>query len=125
MILFWILREALLITAQGPTTSTTTTTSISSSTATTTTTTTTTTEPTTTTTDYGSTQGTIFSTYWGQEISQYLFENDTRFGIKYNPNVIPIGSEDYTDILSKDFLSAKDFIEKKCVQLDEYFSSKF
>ena len=116
MIWFLLLREVILVTAQQTTTT-------SSSTSNTVSTTSAATTQGTTINSTGQSSSTT-SKYWGQEISEHLFEDDTRFGIKYNPNVIPIGSEDYKNIEKKDFLSAKDFIEKKCVQYDEFLSSK-
>ena len=62
--------------------------------------------------------------YPGQEINQKLFHTRDNNGILYNPNVIPIGTEDYEDITSSIFVNMKSFVEKKCEELDEYFKSK-
>ena len=62
--------------------------------------------------------------YPGQEINQKLFHTEDANGILYNPNVIPIGTDDYVDITSDIFLSMGFFVEKKCEELDEYFKSK-
>ena len=64
--------------------------------------------------------------YYGQKITKDLLRPSRLNGWEEpEPNVIPIGSNDYEDITSEFYVSMKSFAENKCLQYVDYQSSKF
>ena len=64
--------------------------------------------------------------YYGQKITNDILRPSRLNGWEEpEPNVIPIGSNDYEDITSEFYVSMKSFAEKKCLQFVDFQNCKF
>ena len=61
--------------------------------------------------------------YYGQQITKEIF-GPNGFD-PYEPNVMPVGSNDYEDITSELYVSMKSFVKNKCSDYVDFQNSKF
>ena len=63
--------------------------------------------------------------YYGQQITKEIFGPSEFNGFDpYEPNVMPMGSNDYVDITSEFYVNMKSFVQSKCFDAD-FQNSKF
>ena len=66
------------------------------------------------------------NTYYGQKITKAIFGPSTFNGFdSYEPNVMPMGSNDYENITSEFYVSMKSFVQNKCFEYADFKNSKF
>ena len=64
--------------------------------------------------------------YYGQQITKEIFGPSEFNGFdSYEPNVIPMGKNDYEDITSEFYVSMKSFVQNKCFEYADFQNSKF
>ena len=69
---------------------------------------------------------TPLNNYYGQQITKAIFRPSKFNGYdSYEPNVMPMGSNDYEDITSEFYVSMKSFVEIKCFEYADFQKRKF
>ena len=64
--------------------------------------------------------------YYGQQITKEIFGPSEFNGFNsYEPNVMPMGSNDYEDITSELYVNMKSFVQNKCSEYADFQNSKF
>ena len=64
--------------------------------------------------------------YYGQKITKAIFGPSKFNGFdSYEPNVMPMGSNDYEDITPEFYVSMKSFVQNKCFEYADFQNSKF